>query len=68
MIVWFGLSWALENYLQFNGRLHRQGQEKPVRIVHIIATDTIDERVMTVLGDKDQTQRNLLSALKPHPL
>ena len=65
MIVWFGLTWSLEYYQQFNARLHRQGQLKPVRIVHIVCADTIDERVMSVLSTKDATQKNLLAALKP---
>ena len=64
LIVWFGLCWSLENYQQFNARLHRQGQEKPVRIVHLICQGTIDERVVGVLGDKDATQAALLRALK----
>jgi len=64
VIVWFGLNWSLEFYQQFNGRLHRQGQEKPVRIIHIVSEGTIDERVLSVLGDKDKTQSALLSALK----
>lgn len=63
--VWFGLCWSLENYQQFNARLHRQGQDRPVRIVHIVAQGTIDERVLTVLASKDEGQRKLLSALKP---
>ena len=64
IIVWYGLTWALENYLQFNGRLHRQGQSKPVRIIHLVAKGCIDERVMEVLSDKDATQKSLLKALK----
>lgn len=63
--VWFGLNWSLEYYQQFNARLHRQGQERPVRIVHLVCEGTIDERVMTVLTDKGATQDSLLSALKP---
>jgi len=65
LCVWFGLNWSLELYQQFNARLHRQGQTRPVRVVHILAENTIDERVMGVLGNKDDTQKNLLNALKP---
>lgn len=68
LAVWFGLCWSLENYQQFNARLHRQGQEHPVRIVHIVADGTIDERVLSVLESKDANQRNLLEALKPQSL
>lgn len=65
LCVWFGLNWSLEYYQQFNARLHRQGQDRPVRIAHIVCEDTIDERVLNVLRDKDAVQNNLLSALKP---
>lgn len=65
LIIWFGLNWSLELYQQFNARLHRQGQNKPVRVVHLIADGCIDERVMGVLSDKDAMQSALLKALKP---
>jgi len=65
LCVWFGLSWSLELYQQFNARLHRQGQTKPVRIVHIVAKGCIDERVLSVLGDKDVGQNKLMRALRP---
>jgi SNF2 family DNA or RNA helicase len=64
-IVWFGLTWSLELYQQFNARLHRQGQLKPVKILHVVARKTIDERVLGVLSSKDATQKQLLAALKP---
>jgi SNF2 family DNA or RNA helicase len=66
LCVWFGLSWSLEAYLQFNARLHRQGQTRPVRIIHLIAQGCLDERVMSVLQDKDSQQKSLLMALKSH--
>jgi SNF2 family DNA or RNA helicase len=62
--VWFGLTWALGNYQQFNARLHRQGQGRPVRVIHIIAEGTIDERVMLTLGEKGAIQSDLLTSLK----
>jgi len=65
LAVWFGMCWSLENYQQFNKRLDRQGQTKPVRIIHLVAKGCIDERVMEVLGNKDKTQKRLLDALKP---
>ena len=63
IVVWFGLNWSLGLYQQFNARLHRQGQTRPVRIVHIVARDTIDERIITALAAKDVTQSDLLKAL-----
>jgi SNF2 family DNA or RNA helicase len=63
-IVWFGLNWSLELYQQFNARLHRQGQDKPVKIIHIVVKKGIDEKVMKALGSKAKTQKDLLEYLK----
>ena len=65
VIVWFGVTWSLELYQQFNARLHRQGQMNVVRILHIVSAHTIDERVLSVLNMKDRTQSALLKALRP---
>jgi len=35
-----------------------------VRVIHIVAKDCMDERVMDVLASKDVTQSDLLYALK----
>ena len=63
-IVWYGLTWSLELYQQANARLHRQGQEKPVIVHHLIAEGTVDEQVMRALQHKDTSQAALLAALK----
>lgn len=64
IIIWFGLTWNLEDYLQFNARLHRLGQSKPVIINHIVAENGIDEVIMKVLNNKNISQSSLLDALK----
>lgn len=64
IIVWFGLTWNLEDYLQFNARLHRQGQTKPVLIYHLVADKCKDEQLMKVISQKNITQENLLQFLK----
>lgn len=65
IIVWYGLTWNLENYLQFNKRIHRHGQtRKNVIIHHLIASGTIDETVMKALHTKNEDQNALLDALK----
>jgi SNF2 family DNA or RNA helicase len=63
-IVWFGLNWSLELYDQFCGRLHRQGQTRPVRVIHLLAAGCIDDRVMDAIAAKAKTQTDLLNALK----
>jgi len=64
VIVWFGLTWSLELYQQFNARLHRQGQDKPVRIFHILTKDTADKAVLEALTTKKDTQDTLLSVVE----
>jgi SNF2 family DNA or RNA helicase len=63
IIVWFGLTWNLEDYLQFNSRIHRQGQSKPVIINHIVAKNCIDETVLRMLTEKKMSLDNLLDSL-----
>jgi SNF2 family DNA or RNA helicase len=64
IIIWFGLTWRMDSYKQFNARLHRQGQNKPVIIYHLVGKNCKDEKVMKVLADKDSTQENLFEVLK----
>ena len=64
ILVWFGMTWSLELYQQFNARLYRQGQMKPVMIHHIIAKNTIDEKIIKALDGKKQTQDGLMESIK----
>ena len=46
-------------------RLWRQGQTaKTVVVQHIVTEDTIDERIIKALKDKDSTQSALIEAVK----
>ena len=62
--VWFGLTWSLEQYEQANKRLHRQGQEHPVVIHHLIAQGGMDEVVIEALQSKGDMQGALMDALR----
>jgi len=64
VIVWFGLPFSLDKYEQASARLHRKGQKKPVTVHHIVAVNTIDERIMQVLATKGDMQQALLDAVK----
>lgn len=63
IVVWFSVTWSLELYQQFNARLYRQGQDKPVYIHHILTRGTVDEKIQVSLGKKSLTQNDLLLAL-----
>lgn len=64
VVVWYGPTWSLENYIQLNKRLHRSGQTKTVMIHHLIVEGTVDEDALDALANKDDMQESLLNALK----
>ena len=66
IIVWFGLTWSLEYYQQANARLDRQGQTEPVIVHHLVAQNTVDEKVLQVLQGKEEKQDMLLEAVKAY--
>jgi len=64
ILIWFGLTWSLEQYQQANARLYRQGQEQPVKIYHLVTKGTMDEGVIKILTGKAQRQDALIEAVK----
>lgn len=65
IIVWFGITWSLELYIQTVDRLFRQGQRaETVSVIHIVTKGTIDSRIMKILADKHDTQAALIEAVK----
>lgn len=63
-IIWFGLPWSLEHWLQLNGRVYRQGQTKPVIITTLMTRNTVESRVLESLQSKEDLQSNLLNLLR----
>lgn len=64
IVVWFGQTWSLELYQQFNARLFRQGQKNTVIINHLILKGSHDEDVVQALKGKDKTQSGLMDSIK----
>lgn len=63
-MVFFDLIWSLELWLQFIGRLARQGQKNPVLVQVLVAIGTYDELVFEALRAKTDAQDRLFSTLK----
>ena len=61
--IWYGETWSLELYQQFNKRLHRQGQDSKVIMHHIICENTEDERVVASTDLKAGVQASLIDGL-----
>lgn len=64
IIVWYGQTWSLELYQQFNARLYRQGQQNHVVINHLILKGSHDEDVISALKAKDKKQNALMESIK----
>ena len=62
--VWYGLPFSLDLYEQAVARLHRPGQKNHVVVHHLVAINTIDERIMQVLETKGDMQQALIDAVK----
>jgi SNF2 family DNA or RNA helicase len=64
IIVFFDIPWSLELYLQFIGRLARQGQKFRVTVFLLMCKDTLDETVVDALTAKENAQDKLFKILK----
>lgn len=64
IMVWFGLNWSLELYLQAIARLQRQGQKESVIIHRLIMENTMDIDVVHALEKKAAGQDALMEAVK----
>ena len=63
-IVFFSLPWSLELYEQTIGRLHRSGQRHDVWCYRMITKDTVDEKIVRALADKQSVSSIATEALK----
>lgn len=65
LMIWYGLTWSSEEYVQGVGRLVRQGQPSPaVAVHHILAKDTVDEVMLDVVQGRISRQDALLKILE----
>lgn len=63
-LIWYTVPWSLEEYLQCNARLYRQGQSEHTVIHHILCQGTIDKQIRRALEKKDASQSALMEAVK----
>lgn len=63
-LIWYTIPSSLEEYLQCNKRLHRQGQKEPVIIHHLLTANTVDDKLLANINRKDMNQQALLDAVK----
>ena len=66
ILVWFGLTWSLDLYNQFNARLRRQGQGAPVICHRLTIARTMDQAQHDALESKATTEASLRKAIKTY--
>lgn len=65
LMIWYGLTWSSEEYVQGSGRLIRPGQPSPaVAVHHILANDTTDDLMLDVVQGRITRQDALLKILE----
>lgn len=64
-LLWYASTWSLEQYIQLNGRLARQGQKSETVVInHLAIKNTIDEKIAKAISVKGITQAEFLESLK----
>lgn len=64
-VIFYTVPWDFELYDQFIRRLRRQGNTAQfLNVYHMVAENSVEERVMMSLLNKDRTQKALFDALR----
>jgi SNF2 family DNA or RNA helicase len=68
-IIWASLTYSRELYDQLNARLYRSGNTRKHVMVHrLIARNSVDENIISILDTKGQTQQALLDGIRARQL
>ncbi len=62
--IYYSLGFSLGSYEQSLARIHRPGQTRPVEYIHLLAKNTVDEKVMAALAAKADVVTEVLQQLK----
>jgi len=62
--IYYSLGFSLGSYEQSLARIHRPGQTRPAEYIHLLAKNTVDEKVMAALAAKADVVTTVLQQLK----
>lgn len=63
-LIWYTIYPNLEEYIQTNARLARQGQKHPIVIHHLLAQGTTDAANLALLQQKDDAEQRLMDSIR----
>ena len=64
--VFYSLDFNYANYAQALARIHRIGQERPVTYIHLLAGQTVDDRVLDALERKEDLARTIVDGWRDY--
>ena len=59
-MIFYSLDYSMSNYEQTKARIHRVGQRMPCTYIHLVARQTVDEKVLRALGSKADLAKTLV--------
>jgi SNF2 family DNA or RNA helicase len=62
--IFYSLSFSLGEYQQALARIHRPGQTRPVAHIHLVARETVDEKIMGALERRAEVVTFVLDELR----
>lgn len=66
VIVWFGLVWGYEKFIQSIKRLYRPEQKRDVYVYFLLACQGFDDYVLNVLTGKGEARKELIDLFKKY--
>jgi len=58
--VFYSLDYNYSNYSQAISRIHRIGQKEKCTYIHLLAKDTVDEKILDALGKKEDIAKSIV--------
>jgi SNF2 family DNA or RNA helicase len=59
-IVFYSWNYSYDDYIQAIGRIKRNGQRSPWQIVHLIVNNSVDNKVLKCLKNKDKISKKII--------
>ena len=63
-IIYFSMSYSLDDMYQSQERIHRIGQEKPCTYIYMIAKGSVDKRVLSAIKRKETLNQLILNIIE----
>ena len=66
MAVFYSIDYNYANYAQALARIHRIGQHNPVTYIHLLVEDSIDDKVLAALENKEDIAKSIVDSWRTY--